>query len=148
MHYIIGLGSSISKNKLYIKQALNNITEESYIKIISTSKINKTIGIHCKKFLIFYNSIILINTVLNPESLWYVVYKIEKKIGRINVYKNSPRTIDIDILFTFYNNIHTKNLMIPHCQFFYRQFIIKQTFSCIKKFNIIKNQIHIKQQHY
>ena len=132
-NYIIGLGSSLPNGKYYIKKTFTLFKNSHYIKIYAKSKIYKNIGINCKKYMIFYNSAASISTNLVANSLWFKLYAIEKKLGRLRPYKNSPRTIDLDILWTNNKHIKTKNIEIPHPNFFNRNFSLKIAIECTNK---------------
>jgi 7,8-dihydro-6-hydroxymethylpterin-pyrophosphokinase len=62
--------------------------------------------------------------MLTPEDILLKIHKIEKKLGRINLIRWGPRTIDIDILF--YNNeiIKKPDLEIPHSELTNRNFVL------------------------
>ena len=76
----------------------------------------------------FINSAIKIETNLQPQVLLEKILKIEKNFGRVRNLKNSPRTLDIDILD--YDgqivNINEKNinLDIPHKEIHKRLFVL------------------------
>jgi len=62
----------------------------------------------------FYNSLIRIETFLSPKALLRYVLRIEKTFGRKRLFKDGPRTLDIDIIFYENKTIKTKNLTLPH----------------------------------
>ena len=72
----------------------------------------------------FYNLVVEIETVYSPERLFKELMKIEKKLKRLRIKKNGPRTIDLDVLF--YNNriIKSKELIIPHPRLHKRAFVL------------------------
>src|ERR1700680_533783 len=51
----------------------------------------------------FLNQVLLVETIMSPQSLLQAIFSIEVKGGRKRTVKNAPRTIDIDILF--YNDL-------------------------------------------
>ena len=63
-------------------------------------------------------------TNLKPFDLLNIVLKIEKKFGRERKVKNSPRTLDIDIIC--YDNLilNDENLQIPHPNIQDRLFVL------------------------
>ena len=72
---------------------------------------------------LFYNSALSIETKLKPYELLENILKIEILFGRKRKEKNSPRTLDIDII-SFDNLIlNEKNLKIPHPACHLRPFV-------------------------
>jgi 2-amino-4-hydroxy-6-hydroxymethyldihydropteridine diphosphokinase len=76
----------------------------------------------------FINSAIIIETNLSAQVLLQKIFKIEKKFGRVRNQKNSPRTLDIDILDYDGQIINIKdkniNLGIPHKEIHNRLFVL------------------------
>ncbi len=72
----------------------------------------------------FLNQIIVIDTNFTALALLKAVLAIEKKMGRVRTFKNSPRIIDIDILFFNNEVINTKNLIVPHPEIQNRRFVL------------------------
>jgi 2-amino-4-hydroxy-6-hydroxymethyldihydropteridine diphosphokinase len=62
----------------------------------------------------FYNSLILVETSLSPKALLSYVLRVEKVFGRKRLFKDGPRTLDIDIIFYENVKMETKNLTLPH----------------------------------
>jgi len=134
---ILSLGSNIGDRLKNLVEAIKSLqifhnTEESNsfsnstrIQIIKISSTYETepVGDY-KDQEKFYNIIIQIKTKLNPEELLIVVNRIEKDLGRKRTLINSPRIIDIDIIY--YNDmiVKTKNLIIPHVEYKNRKFVL------------------------
>jgi 2-amino-4-hydroxy-6-hydroxymethyldihydropteridine diphosphokinase len=72
----------------------------------------------------FLNQVIMCQTTLSAFELLTVIKTIERKLGRIRIFPNSPRTIDIDLLF--YNNVvmNTAKLTLPHPGIEHRAFVL------------------------
>ena len=64
------------------------------------------------------------NTLLRPEELLALVKEIEQKLGREPGPPNSPRPIDLDILFYGDLVISTPQLVIPHPRLAERAFVL------------------------
>jgi 7,8-dihydro-6-hydroxymethylpterin-pyrophosphokinase len=63
-------------------------------------------------------------TALNPWELLYFAKDIEGKMGRGPGFRNSPRSIDIDILFYDNQVVKTGELTIPHPRLTERAFVL------------------------
>jgi len=62
----------------------------------------------------FYNTIIEISTSLQPRALLRLLWRIEKRFGRVRSFPNAPRTLDLDMIFFDNRSINTKELTVPH----------------------------------
>ncbi|PTB83984.1 2-amino-4-hydroxy-6-hydroxymethyldihydropteridine diphosphokinase [Sulfurovum lithotrophicum] len=62
----------------------------------------------------FYNSLLLVETKLTPKALLAYVLRVEKVFGRKRLFKDGPRTLDIDIIFYENVEMQTKTLTLPH----------------------------------
>ena len=72
----------------------------------------------------FLNLCVKINTRLKATELLSEIKKIEKRLGRIRLKKNEPRTCDIDIIDFKGEQIETEELIIPHPKLHLRNFVI------------------------
>ncbi len=72
----------------------------------------------------FLNLVCGISTRLEPIGLLTLVKGIESKVGRVPGKPNSPRPIDIDILFYGDLVMETPKLVIPHPRLLERAFVL------------------------
>ena len=73
----------------------------------------------------FINIIVELNTLFTPFQFLVKIHDIEKMLGRrIDREKNSPRTIDIDIVLFGDAFIQTAELTIPHSHALLRKFVL------------------------
>jgi 2-amino-4-hydroxy-6-hydroxymethyldihydropteridine diphosphokinase len=72
---------------------------------------------------LFCNSAVSIDTNLSPYDLLLNILKIEKRFGRERKEKNSPRTLDIDIICFDDLIINDDDLNIPHPNLHQRPFV-------------------------
>lgn len=95
--YILGLGSNIDP-VTNLHRTVEMLRQEVTVDNISTIWVTKPVGEAGPDFL---NAAVQIKSTLEPNTLKSQVLRpIEAKLGRIRTkQKNSPRTIDIDILF-------------------------------------------------
>ena len=98
---ILALGSNLpfgnNSPEQNIKNAYEQI-EDCNIKILKKSFIYKSVAYPNKNDPEFCNSAILIETDKDPQKLLETILNIEENFGRIRSVKNSPRTLDIDII--------------------------------------------------
>jgi len=62
----------------------------------------------------FYNSVMIVQTNLQPKAFLKYVLEIERKFGRKRSFENAPRTLDIDVIFFENRKMQTKELPLPH----------------------------------
>ena len=71
----------------------------------------------------FLNGAVFGTTLCTPFELLCFLKQIEKKMGRVNTFRNAPRPIDLDIIFYGEVRINMQSLKIPHSQWKERQFV-------------------------
>ena len=96
----------------------------SKIKIIKISNFYETPSYPNQNFPKFLNVGLIINCEYNYLSLFKIIKKIEKKLGRIRSRKNDPRIIDIDIIDFKRKTQTTKALTLPHPRCHLRNFVL------------------------
>jgi len=62
----------------------------------------------------FYNTVIEISTFLTARKLLRLLWRIEKRFGRVRSFTNAPRTLDLDMIFFDNRIIDYPELKIPH----------------------------------
>ena len=72
----------------------------------------------------FYNQVMEISTKLEPVALLRYLKAIEKQMGRVTLFRNGPRLIDLDILFYGDRAVDVGDLQIPHPRMAGRAFVL------------------------
>jgi 2-amino-4-hydroxy-6-hydroxymethyldihydropteridine diphosphokinase len=72
----------------------------------------------------FLNQILEVRTKLRPRRLLRYLKRIEKKMGRLETFRNGPRLIDLDILFYGQRVIDRCGLTVPHPRLHERAFVL------------------------
>jgi 2-amino-4-hydroxy-6-hydroxymethyldihydropteridine diphosphokinase len=62
----------------------------------------------------FYNTVFEISTSLPPRILLRVLWRIEKRFGRVRSFTNAPRTLDLDMIFYGDKILNYPELTVPH----------------------------------
>ena len=76
----------------------------------------------------FYNSVLLCNANHSANKVLKIIHIIEQKFGRVRVFKNMPRCIDLDII-SFNGNVKNSLLLkIPHPRMHLRKFVLLPLF--------------------
>ena len=117
------LGSNLGKRKENLRQALTSLSLKVNLEDISSVYETEPVG--CKEQPLFLNLVCRISTNLPPEALLCLAKDIETRMGRVSSEQiNSPRPIDIDILFYDNEIIETQDLTIPHPRLKDRAFVL------------------------
>jgi 2-amino-4-hydroxy-6-hydroxymethyldihydropteridine diphosphokinase len=118
----LGLGSNLGDRKENLGKALEYLSQR--LGVIGKSSIYDTEPMENLAQPRFLNMVCQAKTMLKPEDLLTLVKGIERKIGRQPGRPNSPRPIDIDILFYGDKVINTPELKIPHPRMASRAFVL------------------------
>ncbi len=113
----LGLGCNIGDCFKRFEKLFFYFKKHNFVDIIKTAPILKNPPFGFKEQNDFYNTIMLLKTDLPPIEFLKFLLKVEKRFGRKRVFKNAPRTLDLDIIFFDKIKYKTKNLKIPHPEF-------------------------------
>ncbi len=117
------LGSNLGDREKNLSQALSLLSHE--INLEKVSSIYETEPVGYKEQPFFLNLVCRVTTNLNPGELLHLAKTMETRMGRVpSKQANSPRIIDIDILFYDNKIIKTQDLTIPHTRLAERAFVL------------------------
>jgi GTP cyclohydrolase-4 len=117
------LGSNLGKREENLCQALTLLSLK--VNLEEVSSVYETEPVGYKEQPLFLNLVCRITTNLPPEELLHLAKDIETRMGRVPSGQiNSPRPIDIDILFYDNKIMETQNLTIPHPRLQDRAFVL------------------------
>jgi 2-amino-4-hydroxy-6-hydroxymethyldihydropteridine diphosphokinase len=111
---LIGIGANVGNCTRRFKKLYLYLQKFPKIDIVKTSLILKNPPFGYLQQNDFYNLLIHIKTNLYPNELLKTLQHIEKHFKRKRVFKNSPRTLDLDIIFFETKKIYNNRLIIPH----------------------------------
>jgi 2-amino-4-hydroxy-6-hydroxymethyldihydropteridine diphosphokinase len=117
------LGSNLGEREASLRQALTLLSPK--VTVDAVSSIYETEPIGYREQPLFLNLVCRITTNLPPEELLHLAKEIETQMGRVPSDQiNSPRPIDIDILFYEDKIMETQELTIPHPRLQDRAFVL------------------------
>lgn len=111
---LLGIGGNIGDVIRRFEHLFWFLKRSSFVYIRKTAPIVKNPPFGYLEQGDFYNSLILIETLLTPKALLRYVLRVEKIFGRKRLFKDGPRTLDIDIIFYENVKMKTKSLTLPH----------------------------------
>lgn len=121
----LGLGTNIGDRDSNLFTAIAALDVRDDISVHRTASIYETDPMYSHDQPNFLNSVVEIETSLQPELMMQVCQGIEMMLGRpIERVKNEPRVIDIDILAYETISVELGELKIPHPQLFARKFVL------------------------
>lgn len=117
------LGSNLGDREKNLIRALSLLSQEVNLERVSSIYETEPVGYKEQPF--FLNLVCQVTTNLNPRELLRLAKVIENKMGRTPSEQiNSPRPIDIDILFYDSQITKTRDLTIPHPRLADRAFVL------------------------
>ncbi|MEF3280765.1 MAG: 2-amino-4-hydroxy-6-hydroxymethyldihydropteridine diphosphokinase [Elusimicrobiota bacterium] len=122
IYSFISIGTNIGDRIYNIKKAIDFISQKNQIIDISSLYITKPMYYLNQPY--FINCAIKIKTSLSPYNLLNFILEIENKMGRKRSFKNSPRIIDLDLIYYGDLIIKSKKLFIPHPKLYERAFVL------------------------
>ncbi|GIT97451.1 2-amino-4-hydroxy-6-hydroxymethyldihydropteridine diphosphokinase [Sulfurovum sp. TSL1] len=111
---LLGIGGNIGDVVRRFEHLFYFFKRSSLLRVIETAPIVKNPPFGYTEQGDFYNSLLLIETFLSPKALLRYLLRVEKAFGRKRLFKDGPRTLDIDIIFYENVTMETKELTLPH----------------------------------
>jgi 2-amino-4-hydroxy-6-hydroxymethyldihydropteridine diphosphokinase len=116
------LGSNLGDRRENINKALDYLSQK--LRVTMKSSVYDTEPMGNPEQPRFLNMVCEVKTMLKAADLLVLVKAIEWKLGRRPGRPNSPRTIDLDILFFGDQVIESPELIIPHPRLTKRAFVL------------------------
>jgi len=112
---LIGVGGNVGDCKRRFSRVLVKLKRDKKFKVIATSIIFKNPPFGYLEQADFFNTLFLIDTKMYPMELLEYLQRVENHFGRVREFKDSPRTLDLDIIFYEKRKINkSPKLIIPH----------------------------------
>jgi len=124
---VMNIGSNL--NSIYgtrfdnIKKSISFLIQYK-IKILKISSFYETPSYPNSNYPKFINITVTVDFKKSVIELLKIIKIIEKKMGRISIFKNQPRVCDIDIIDFNKLIINKKKLQIPHKMAHLRNFVL------------------------
>jgi 2-amino-4-hydroxy-6-hydroxymethyldihydropteridine diphosphokinase len=119
----LALGSNLGDRADYLKRAVDGLQAHGVV-IVRQASIYETEPKDVGEQPWFLNSVIEVNTTLDPLNLLVLCLAIEQRNQRVRAGTKSARTLDIDIIFYGTLLLRQEQLIIPHPHFAERKFVL------------------------
>ena len=120
----IGLGANLGDARQTIAAAIDALRQSSGILTLKQAPLYSSDPVDAQGP-IFINTVVAIDTTLEPLSLLDRLQAIEQEHGRERPYRNAPRTLDLDLLLYGTFTIETPRLSVPHPRMHQRAFVLR-----------------------
>jgi len=120
----VGIGGNVGDVKRRFEHLFNYLKRDKRVELLQTSLILKNPPFGYEAQDDFFNSIIVLQTTMQPISFLDYLMRLEKKFARRRSFANAPRTLDLDIIFFDDRVINKPKLQIPHKSWFERESVI------------------------
>ena len=123
------LGSNMYNRKRLLMQAKNLLLSAPCTVYVAQSPIYETTPVDVKpefQEMAYLNSVVIVESELPLESWLSYIGKIEDNLGRVRTDdRNSPRPIDVDIIYAGEQIIDSGGLVVPHPRWAERRFVVQ-----------------------
>lgn len=140
----LALGSNLEDRPANLLLARSELAK--VISIVKTSSVYETPPWGYTSQPSFLNQVIAAKTRFAPSELLSIVKGIEKKMGRMETFRNGPRLIDIDILLYGSQLINTAELILPHPRLLERGFVLVPLAEIAPRLVIPGTDVSVKDQ--
>ena len=124
MKAVIGIGTNMGDKVQNIEDAVEALNLIPDINVTRKASIYETDPWGYTEQDVFYNTVVEVETTVSPEVLLGACLGIEAGMGRIRVFKNGPRVIDLDLLVYEGFSCNTEHLTLPHKYIGERDFVL------------------------
>jgi len=120
----IGLGANLGDARQTIAAAIQTLRESSGVLALRQAPLYTSDPVDAQGP-VFINTVVAVDTTLDPLPLLDLLQAIEQEHGRERPYRNAPRTLDLDLLLYGAQTINTPRLSVPHPRMHQRAFVLR-----------------------
>ena len=125
----LSLGSNLDDKLASLRAARAAIAAIPEVSLLASAPVYETepVGVP-EEFagLNFYNTVLIIGTSLDAHRLFSELQKVELALGRKRTLRqNTPRTIDVDMIYYDGQTIRSGGLVVPHPRWTKRRFVLQ-----------------------
>lgn len=124
MKMLLGLGGNMGDMHAHIDDAIAALGALPHTTVLRESRRYITAPVGYADQPDFLNSVVEIDTALSPAAMLGACLGIEAGMGRVRLFKNGPRVIDIDVLLIDGYESDSAELTVPHPRMCERGFVL------------------------
>lgn len=111
---LLGIGGNVGDVLRRFEHLFWYLKDATFVHVLESSPILKNPPFGFLDQNDFLNATMLVETDLTPKQLLCYVLRVEKKFGRKRLFKDGPRTLDIDLIFYEDITMESRELTLPH----------------------------------
>lgn len=123
MKVYLSLGSNLGDRLDNLERALS-LLNAGGCRVLKRSPVYETSPRYYAEQPVFFNMAAACETGLSPEGLLGLIGRVEAELKRRRLFRNGPRTIDVDILYYGGKVINAEGLSVPHPRVAERGFVL------------------------
>ena len=120
----IALGSNIGDKAGHLRAAIEAMRTLATTHALRPSSVYETAPVGYVDQDLFYNMVVELDTTEPADRLLQALQRIEQQEGRKRLFKNGPRTLDLDIILYNDETIQADGLTVPHPRMQDRAFVL------------------------
>jgi len=120
---VVGLGSNLGDRVFHLRSAVQAM-EEAGLRMTAFSSVVETPPVGYLDQPPFLNLVVRASTDLPPRQVLAIFHSVERMAGRVSLFRNGPRTLDLDLLFFDQRIIRYPELRVPHPRWKGRSFVV------------------------
>lgn len=128
-HAVLALGSNLGDRATALAEAVRRIADVPGVELLAASTVRESVALTPSgpdpEAPAYLNSVVAIETLLEPLELLDAVNAIEADLGRVRGERWADRTLDIDIIVFGELQLQSPRLTIPHPRAAERDFVIE-----------------------
>ena len=123
MKVYLSLGSNLGDRLANLRRALE-LLGAGGCRVLRASSVYETAPLYYLKQPAFFNQCAACETALSPAGLLALAGRVERALKRRRLFRNGPRTVDVDILFYGRGRLSLPGLELPHPRLAEREFVL------------------------
>lgn len=120
----IALGSNLGDPPAQIRSALRALGALPATRLVRYSSLYRNPPVGFREQPDFVNAVAMVETALAPHALLEELLAIERAHGRVREFRDSPRTLDLDLVLYGDLTLREPGLVIPHPRMLERAFVL------------------------
>lgn len=121
----IGLGSNLGEPRAQIDQAFAELGGLPATRLAARSPLYRSAPLDAQGQQDYVNAVAAVDTELSAAQLLEALQAIESRHGRERIYRNAPRTLDLDLLLFGDAAFESPALTVPHPRMHERAFVLQ-----------------------
>lgn len=119
----VALGANLGEPAITVRRAMVELDRMAGSHVVERSSLYRTAPIDSSGP-DYINAVVELSTTLEAPELLRTLQAIESAFGRARPFRNSPRTLDLDLLLYGSASIDSSDLTVPHPRMRERAFVL------------------------